>query len=195
MTSQLILNEDNCIARDYGIIFSPEEQELLFQSLLVENWQEEIIYIMGKRIVAPRKKIFYGQEEGMGYIYSGQKAISIKFTEPILIIKKRVEEITGQEFNAAFANFYQPEDYIGWHSDNEISIKENSCIASVSFGETRRFKLRNKKDNKKEFIIPLSSGQLMTMEGETQKKWIHSVPKSKKYSNIRINITFRQMVV
>lgn len=38
-------------------------------------------------------------------------------------------------------------------------------------------------------------GSLLIMKGATQSNWLHSLPKSKKISRPRINLTFRTIVI
>ena len=81
---------------------------------------------------------------------------------------------------------------MGWHSDNEKEIIENSSIVSLSFGADRKFSFKNKK-TKQTISLILENGSLLEMKENTQKNWLHALPKTKKTKNIRINLTFRQM--
>ena len=81
---------------------------------------------------------------------------------------------------------------MGWHSDDEKEIIENSTIASFSLGEIRTFKLKHKQ-TKQIKSFQLENGSLLLMRNETQKYWVHSLPKSKKIKNARLNITFRKI--
>lgn len=82
---------------------------------------------------------------------------------------------------------------MGWHSDDEKSIEDNSAIASVSFGAERRFSFKHKQ-SKKTISVLLENGSLLLMKDTTQKNWLHSLPKSTKITLSRINLTFRRMV-
>ena len=64
-------------------------------------------------------------------------------------------------------------------------------IASVNFGETRDFQLRNNDNRDLKLNIPLSHGTLLIMSGELQHYWQHAVPKRKKVHQSRFNLTFR----
>jgi alkylated DNA repair dioxygenase AlkB len=91
-------------------------------------------------------------------------------------------------------NLYHDGDVgMGWHSDNEKSIEGNSAIASVSFGAERRFSFKHKQ-SKKTISVLLENGSLLLMKDATQKNWLHSLPKSKKITLPRINLTFRTMI-
>jgi len=80
-----------------------------------------------------------------------------------------------------------------WHSDDEESIEDNSPIASVSFGAERKFSLKHKQSNETISVL-LEHGSLLLMKDATQKNWLHSLPKSRKITRPRMNLTFRRMV-
>ncbi len=65
---------------------------------------------------------------------------------PILVmLKDRVQEVTGLYFNSMLANLYRDgHDSVAWHSDDEPSLGTNPTIASLSFGDTRNFEMRKK---------------------------------------------------
>ena len=42
--------------------------------------------------------------------------------------------------------------------------------------------------------IPLTSGSLLFMEGETQKYWLHQIAKTSRKIGPRINLTFRKII-
>ena len=44
---------------------------------------------------------------------------------------------------------------------------------------------------KQKIDIVLEAGNLLLMKGETQKSWMHSLPKTKNVEKPRINLTFR----
>lgn len=67
------------------------------------------------------------------------------WTPELLEIRKKVEAITGIEFNAVLLNLYRNgNDGVAWHSDHTEKSGIDPVIASVSFGETRMFKMRHK---------------------------------------------------
>eukprot|EP00933_Yihiella_yeosuensis_P084146 TRINITY_DN9853_c0_g2_i3.p1 TRINITY_DN9853_c0_g2~~TRINITY_DN9853_c0_g2_i3.p1 ORF type:complete len:1384 (+),score=377.24 TRINITY_DN9853_c0_g2_i3:241-4152(+) len=85
---------------------------------------------------------------------------------------------------------------VGWHSDDEVLFQGKFYdirIISLSFGQTRKFELRvNHPEEGEKALkkISLSSGDLMTMEGMTQKHYQHRVPKEQ-CEGPRINLTWR----
>lgn len=86
---------------------------------------------------------------------------------------------------------------VGWHSDDEMLFQgkfRDILIISLSFGVTRKFELRyNWPEAGEETVkcVRLGSGDLMTMEGMTQKHMQHRVPKENNIQGPRINLTWR----
>lgn len=91
---------------------------------------------------------------------------------------------------------------VGWHSDDEDlfqGLVQDCRIISLSLGESRRFQLRpstlvGREDDGSTFTLVLENGELCTMEGEMQRHYEHSVPKSGGVSGPRINLTWRWIV-
>jgi alkylated DNA repair dioxygenase AlkB len=177
----------------YDDFFDKVESDTYFKKLKSTiDWNNDEIYIFGKHIITNRKVAWYG-EDTVSYTYSRTTKFALPWTKELLEIKSRIEDKTGENFNACLLNFYHDgNDGMGWHSDDEDSIVENSCIASLSFGATRKFVLKHKID-KETISLNLNHGSLLTMKGETQKMWMHSLAKSKKILLPRINLTFRKM--
>jgi len=111
----------------------------------------------------------------------------------LLTIKQRIEKIIELNFNSVLVNLYRNgQDYVSWHSDDEKELGKNPTIASVSFGETRRFLLRHKSNKNLATVeIALTHGSLLIMKGSIQHFWKHQVPKTAKVKSERINLTFR----
>ncbi len=154
------------------------------------HWKQEKIKMYEKDISCPRLMAWYGEQQS-DYAFSGISLSAKPWTEPLLAIKKRVEEECEISFNSVLLNLYRNgNDSIAWHSDDEKELGKNPLIASVSFGGTRKFKMRHKfsPDN---FSLNLTHGSLLIVKDETQHFWEHEVPKTKKFVEPRINLTFR----
>ena len=82
---------------------------------------------------------------------------------------------------------------MAWHSDGEKELRENGSIASISLGAERKFSFKHRK-TKERIDTWLEHGSLLEMTSTTQKHWLHRLPPTKKVSEPRINLTFRQMV-
>ena len=68
----------------------------------------------------------------------------------------------------------------------------NPTIASLSLGGSRDFLMKHKDDGNKKEKFPLENGDMLVMQGTTQSKWLHSIPKRTSTVQPRVNITFRK---
>jgi alkylated DNA repair dioxygenase AlkB len=116
----------------------------------------------------------------------------LPWNAPLLAIKQAVEAEAGAEFNSVLLNYYRNErDSVAWHSDDEPELGNNPIIASVSFGATRRFVLKHKREKHLPKIeMQLSHGSLLLMRGATQHHWVHAVHESGIPAGPRLNLAF-----
>ncbi|MDX1957301.1 MAG: alpha-ketoglutarate-dependent dioxygenase AlkB [Leptospiraceae bacterium] len=178
----------------YGIIFNKEESNHYFKVLLDSlNWLNDEAVMFGKSIITKRKYAWYGDSE-YSYSYSKRTRKANLWTSELLTLKLKIEKLASSSFNSCLLNLYHSgEEGMAWHSDDEKSLALNSTIASVSLGAERKFSFKHKKTNEANSII-LENGSLLLMKGETQKHWLHCIPKTKKITTPRINLTFRTML-
>lgn len=177
----------------FGRIFPEAEAEVHFRRLM-ENvqWEHDEVMIFGKRIVTARKNAWYGEEE-FEYTYSKITRKAKLWIPELLPLKEKVEEVTEIKFNSCLLNLYHSGDEgMSWHSDAEAELGKEPAIASLSLGAERRFVLKHRTSGQK-VELQLEPGSLLLMAGETQKFWLHSLPKSKKVKDPRINLTFRNI--
>ena len=155
-------------------------------------WQHDEAVMFGRHIVTARKVAWYGDAD-FSYTYSGTTKRALAWTDELQELKALVEERTGGRFNSCLLNLYHDgNEGMGWHSDDEKSLAANSGIASVSFGAERRFDFKHRRTGEK-ISVTLESGSLLVMKDATQTHWLHQLPKSKKVTQPRINLTFRTM--
>lgn len=178
----------------YGRVLSQAQADYFLHELLHHiTWRNDEAVIFGRHIITRRKVAWYGDKE-FSYTYSNITRQALAWTEDLRKLKAIVEELTGTIFNSCLLNLYHNGDEgMAWHSDDEKSLGKDSTIASFSFGEERRFSFRHKK-SKETISLPLEHGSLLVMKGTTQTNWLHSLPKSKKITGPRINLTFRTML-
>ena len=200
MTNMQNDTQENLLPKDgetffFAHFFTAEESSFYFETLLKEiAWKEEPIIIFGKKIMQPRLTAWYG-EAGKAYSYSGITMQPNLWTPTLLQIKERIESTSGVIFNSALLNFYRDgQDSNGWHSDNEKELGVNPVIGSVSFGASRTFKFKHRRDKRLNCSVDLANGSFLLMKGPTQHHWLHCIPKTKKVVESRINITFRIIV-
>jgi alkylated DNA repair dioxygenase AlkB len=162
-----------------------------FQDALREglDWRQEHIRIFGRTHPVPRLVAYYGEHP---YTYSGVEHPARSLPELLLPLRARAEEAAGFRFNSVLCNLYRDgRDSMGWHRDNEPEI-DPRCIASLSFGAARRFKLRRRRDARV-VDVELGDGSLLLMI-DCQEHWEHAVPKTSRAVGARINLTFRRTV-
>ncbi|MBD3582259.1 alpha-ketoglutarate-dependent dioxygenase AlkB [Flavobacterium sp. D33] len=173
----------------HDAFFSKEESDRYYTILLNETpWREFEMEMYDKTVKVPRMIAWYEDKTNIGAEQQG-----LDWTPELLEIRKRVEQYTGTRFNSVLINLYRSgKDGVSWHSDREHTIGKDPTIASVTFGETRMFRLRHKfiKDVR-QAEIPLHHGSLLLMAGTTNSFWQHEVPKTARKVLPRINLTFR----
>ncbi|MGF1707500.1 alpha-ketoglutarate-dependent dioxygenase AlkB family protein [Enterovibrio baiacu] len=172
--------------------FSEEEAAEIFSELLSTlPWQQQPISMFGREVLQPRLQASFGDK---AYGYSGLELPAANMPPSLEQLKKSCEAQANTSFNSVLANLYRDgQDYMGWHQDNEVELGKEPAIASLSFGETRRFVLKHlESGEKREF--ELNSGALLIMAGKIQTYWQHSIPKTAKMKGQRINLTFRNII-
>ncbi|VAW85344.1 Alkylated DNA repair protein AlkB [hydrothermal vent metagenome] len=156
------------------------------------SWQEESIMLFGQVRKVPRLIAFYG-DEAVTYTYSKRLHTATRWSDVLLSLKGRIEAMTKERFNSVLCNYYRDGgDAMGWHADNERELGVDPFIASLSFGVTRKFKVRHNR-TKEQYSLMLEGGSLLLMSGKFQQHWQHSMPRSRKIHDGRINLTFRQV--
>ena len=178
----------------YGPILSQAQANAYLQILLDSiQWKNDEAVIFGKHSITKRKAAWYGND-AYAYTYSNTTKQALPWTKELLELKELVEEECKTEFNSCLLNLYHNGDEgMAWHSDDERSLGKNSTIASMSFGAERKFALKHKV-SKESISVVLENGSLLVMKDQTQSNWLHSLPKSKKVTRPRINLTFRTMI-
>lgn len=176
----------------YPNLFNLEDANHYFKILLnTLEWQQDDITIFGKTHKQPRLTALYANNNKT-YSYSNITMKPLKFTPTLELIKTKIETKTKQQFTTCLCNLYRDgQDSNGWHADNEKELGQNPIIASVSFGAERLFKLKHRTDKTLKHDIVLQHGSLLIMQGKTQHHWLHQIPKTRKITSERINLTFR----
>ncbi|MDG1333707.1 MAG: alpha-ketoglutarate-dependent dioxygenase AlkB [Crocinitomicaceae bacterium] len=155
--------------------------------------RQESIKIFGKTVQQPRLSRFYS-DPGVFYIYSKQKFVGIDWTDELRELKKSVEDLTAEKFNSALVNYYRDgNDSMGLHADNEAELGINPTIVSVNYGASRKMVFR-RNGTKEKLQLTLNAGDLLIMSGSLQHCWKHEIPKQRKITEARLNITFRRII-
>ncbi|MBB5440598.1 alkylated DNA repair dioxygenase AlkB [Pedobacter sp. AK017] len=162
--------------------FGKQEADGYYNTLLEEApWQQRMRKMYDRMVPDPRLIAYYGGENGHAW------------TPLLLEIKQAVEKVTEISFDRVLLNLYRDgKDSVAWHSNNLPADGKHHHIASVTFGDTRIFKVRHK--TRKDITaldIPLTHGSLLLMGETMQAHYEHHIPKTARAVGPRINLTFR----
>jgi alkylated DNA repair dioxygenase AlkB len=170
----------------------PDEAARLLETLRVEiPWEDHTVTIVGRQVPVPRRVAYYGP---FSYTYSGIVHPACPLPPVVEALRDRIQEVTGRPFNTVLMNLYRSgSDSVSWHSDDDYPHGGHPAVASLSLGETRRFRIAHKRRASERYAIDLTAGGLLLMDGTSQLEYRHALPKSAKAAGIRINLTFRHM--
>lgn len=150
------------------------------------------IMMHGRLVETPRWQQAYGAD----YHYTGSINKALPVPPHIAPLLAWVQEQIEPRINGALINWYEgPGHYIGPHHDSVKQMVMGSPIVTVSFGETRTFRLTKGKGAAAQTLdFPALDGTVFVMPYDTNGVWKHSVPKSTRYTGRRISVTFRAFV-
>lgn len=191
MTSVALIN---LIPYDGEVYYYPHffKNPALAFSLLNEaiTWKNDEVILFGKHIITKRFSAWYG-DQGKDYTYAGIARKAVEWPTVLAEIRSELGAISA--FNSCLCNLYPSgNEGMGWHTDNERSLGKNPIIASISFGAERKFAFKHQQTQEK-VELTLGNGSLLIMQGTVQHFWKHSLPKTKKVNQPRINLTFREI--
>ena len=192
---KIVLQLPDAVFEFYPNFFNKEEADLLYEKILAETpWQQDDITIFGKKIAQPRLTCLFGNE-GKPYSYSGITMQPNPWNTTLIYIKDKIEQTAEKNFTTVLTNLYRNEkDSNGWHADNEKELGRNPIIASVSFGEERKFQLKHNTNPEAKITLNLNHGSLLLMKEGSQVYYKHQIPKATQPKKARINLTFRTIL-
>jgi alkylated DNA repair dioxygenase AlkB len=157
-------------------------------------WQQHRVRIFGREIASPRLSCWIGDADAV-YTYSGTRFEPREWRPALAELRAALSSLCGEVYNSVLCNLYRDgRDAMGWHSDNEPELGPAPVIASLSFGATRRFRLRHRRDPTARRELALASGSLLLMAGSTQTNYRHDLPRTAREVGARINLTFRRIL-
>lgn len=177
-------------------LLAPEAAAAALQALIAQTpWRCDDIVLFGRRLPQPRLTAWYG-DPGCRYRYSGLALQPLPWTPLLQQLRSLVEAACSATFNSVLLNYYRDQhDSMGLHSDDEPELGPRPLIASLSLGEPRILSFAPRRDRGLAGVkLPLPSGSLLVMRGDTQTNWKHGIGKSKRPLGPRVNLTFRRML-
>jgi alkylated DNA repair dioxygenase AlkB len=154
------------------------------------EWEQEYLQFFGRRVAQPRLTAWFGVGMDISTRYLTTRPAA-PWTADLREIRDRLSVRYRVAFNSALANFYRDgKDSVSWHADDEATLGQLPIIASVSLGGPRRFLLKDRNGGPSHVFI-LGQGDLLVMGPGVQAGYVHSVPKTSRVVEPRINLTFR----
>nr|QBK90321.1 MAG: alkylated DNA repair dioxygenase [Pithovirus LCPAC103] len=190
----------------YPNFLKPDEHLRLLRHLVHDiNWNTYKADMYGTVVTFPRLNANMSDSKFQADTYWQENPGS--WSEPIYQVKQRLQKLTGRKFSYGHLGYYKTGDNsLGYHSDRELC--DGDIIASVSFGATRRFILRERylpdgkirKSGPPNYEVWLKGGSLFIFDQLSARDcYKHSIPKCRKMDNYtdpyglgRVNITFRE---
>ena len=189
---EILLDDDALLDRCF--LTSTQADSLLQSFLQRIDWQQETLFLYGRSVQVPRLVAWYGDAQA-SYRYSGKAHDPLPWTSELLELRAMLKSRLKVEFNAVLLNLYRNgHDSMSWHADDEPELGEQPVIASVSLGAERDFQFRNRHDPSLKNSLSLPNGSLLVMHNDCQRNWQHQLPKRKRCSEARVNLTFRKII-
>lgn len=149
------------------------------------------IKIFGKECRQNRNVGFFSNEVDR-YKYSNSYMSAQPLDDYLVELIETVNEMTKNNFNGILINYYiDGNNYIGAHSDNELELGNNGVI-SISYGSTRKFRIRDKKTKTVFKDIVIEDCDMIHMGGKFQKEFTHEIPVERRIKESRYSFTFRR---
>ena len=150
------------------------------------------IKMFGKEFEVPRWQKSYGKSYTFPGLIHHQ---SDNIPKPFLIFLDFCKKRISHKLNGILVNWYNKDDYIAFHSDNEKTLIKDEPIVTLTIledpNEKRKFILKSNDKNGVSKELWLGHNDVLVMGGTCQETHKHSLPRSKKYNFRRISITVR----
>jgi alkylated DNA repair dioxygenase AlkB len=146
-------------------------------------WRAERRRMYDRVVDVPRLQHFYGEGDPLPHptLAAARRALSAHYG-PVL----------GEPLRTVGCCLYRDgTDSVAWHGDTiGRAAHEDTVVAVVSLGATRRFLLRPRQGGHAR-RVDLASGDLLVMGGSCQRTWEHAVPKTARPTGPRMSVQFR----
>lgn len=156
-------------------------------------WYQARLRLFGQWHWSPRLQCWLG-DPGISYRYSGHRMQPEPWPPELEPLRRQVSELAGTDFNSVLCNWYRHgSDSMGWHSDNEPELGPDPVIASLTLGASRRFQFRKTGDKRLYQSLDLPHNSLLLMPAGLQSHYQHQLPKIRRPTTDRFNLTFRRV--
>jgi len=161
-------------------------------------WRQEQIRLFGRTHAIPRLTSWMA-DPGLRYRYSGLEQKPQPWSDALLLLRQRLEQLCGHPLNSLLLNHYRDgHDAMGCHADDEPELVPDASIVSVSLGASRSLRFKPKPRSALAAqqpcqVLELGHGDLLLMDAPTQQHWLHELPRRRRLTQSRINLTYRQL--
>jgi len=173
----------------------PEICELLKQCINTIDTELDVkpeILVFGK-VCHQQRSIGFYSDTSKGYNYSTTLTPSKKMHPCLRELLIYVNNKFDFDYNGILINKYiGGEEYIGKHSDDEQGLEPRVGVVALSYGEIRKFRVRNKATGNIEIDLPTDPTKIIQMAGNFQKEFTHEIPVEKRKKGTRYSFTFRK---
>jgi alkylated DNA repair dioxygenase AlkB len=176
------------------------DADALLQDLVHQvPWKQESITLFGKTHPLPRLTCWMA-DPGARYRYSGIEQRPSPWLPNLLLLRQRLVQLCGHDLNALLLNQYRDgNDAMGCHADDEPELVPSASIASISLGVSRSLRFKPKPRSvlsagHEPLSLELAHGDLLVMDPPTQEHWLHGLPRRRRVTQTRINLTFRRVI-
>lgn len=152
-------------------------------------WNRHPVKMLGKWIEVPR----WQQAYGANYTYTGSRNNTLPVPQLLAGLLHWTKREIDERLNGLLLNWFEGSgDYIGPHNDSTKALVQGAPIVTVSFGETRLFRLeQGTGPARRVHDFDAVAGTVFMLPFATSLSWKHSVPKRARYRGRWISVTFR----
>ncbi|MDN5863038.1 MAG: alpha-ketoglutarate-dependent dioxygenase AlkB [Salinisphaera sp.] len=171
-----------------------EPATALYHTLCNElPWRQPKLTLYGREHPVPRLTCWLG-DAGVHYRYSGIDHRATGWPAPLAPLIAALHARTGRQPNGALANLYRDgADAMGWHRDNEPELGAHPWILSYNLGASRDFVLRRYGESRQSHRLSLEHDSLLVMSPAVQRQFEHALPRRRRVTTARLNLTFREI--
>lgn len=131
---------------------------------------------------------------GIPYNYSGITYPKTPMHKKLVSLCEKIEQQIGFYPNNCLLNYYPDgNSSMGYHSDSSETLKLGTGVVIITLGAQRKILYKNKEDRSIIYEYALCSGDLLYMDNEIQKLWLHAIPKQEQVGE-RISLSFREII-
>jgi len=139
-----------------------------------------------------QRSVGFFSDESLGYQYKWKFIKSQFLPEGLKYLLEYINAKFKSDFNGVLVNYYiNGNEYIRKHSDDEKNL-HNIEVIMISYGATRKFRIREKKTNKIVKDVLIKPNNIIQMSGGFQNEFTYEIPVEKKVKDSRYSFIFRR---